>query len=100
MTLFEKVSFKSKIAFVCFVCGKMLSIPAVYFIFAGDKDAAVITIMLYACLVFISLMLSYLDLKSIKQGRNEVVSHFKSIDTDEDATYIVKVVDGKMVIVK
>lgn len=100
MTVFERISFKSKLAFVCFIAGKMMSIPSVYFIFSGDRFAAVFCISMYASLVLVSLMISYLDLKNITQGRNEVVNHFKSIDTDEDATYTVKIVDGKMTIIK
>ena len=100
MTVFERISFKSKVAFVCFVCGKMMSIPSVFFLFADNKSAAVFCIVAYAVLVFMSFVIAYLDLKNITQGRNDVVNHFKSIDADEDATYTVKVVDGKMIIVQ
>ncbi len=100
MTVFNRVSFKSKIAFVCFVVGKMMSIPAVLFLFADNKSSTAFCITMYAVLVFISFIIAYLDLKNITQGRNEVVNHFKSIDADEDATYTVKVVDGKMIIVQ
>jgi len=97
---FERVSFRSKIAFACFVFGKMMSIPSVLFLFADNKSAALFFIILYACLIFLSFMIAYLDLKNITQGRNEVVNHFKNIDVEKDATYTVKVVNGKMVIVK
>ena len=100
MTVFERISFKSKLAFVCFVAGKMMSIPSVYFIFSGNRFGATFSISMYASLVLVSLILSYIDLKNIKEGRLDVVNHFKSIDTDEDATYTVKIVDGKMIIVK
>ena len=100
MMAFDRASLKSKIAFVCFVFGKMMSIPSVFFLFADNKQAAVFCISIYSSLVFISLIIAYLDLKNIRQGRNEVVNHFKSIDADEDATYTVKVVNGKMVIVQ
>ena len=100
MTVFERVSFKSKVAFVCFVCGKMMSIPAVFFLFTDNRSAAVFCIVAYASLVFMSFIIAYLDMKNITQGRNEVVNHFKSIDTDEDAIYTVKIVNGKMVIVQ
>tara|TARA_B100000925_G_C21891525_1_gene423021 strand:- start:144 stop:446 length:303 start_codon:yes stop_codon:yes gene_type:complete len=100
MTVFERISFKSKIAFVCFISGKMMSIPAVYFLFADNKPAASFCIVMYAVLVFLSFLIAYLDLKNITQGRNEVVNHFKSIDADVDATYTVKVVDGRMIIIK
>ncbi len=100
MMVFDRVSFKSKVAFVCFVCGKMMSIPSVFFLFADNKSAAIFCIVAYASLVFMSFIIAYLDLKNITQGRNEVVNHFKSIDADEDATYTVKVVDGKMIIVQ
>ena len=100
MTVFERISFKSKLAFVCFVAGKMMSIPSVFFLFADNKPAAVFCIVTYASLVFLSFIIAYLDLKNISQGRNEVVNHFKSIDADENATYTVKVVNGKMVIVQ
>ena len=100
MTVFERISFKSKIAFVCFISGKMMSIPSVLFLFADNKSAALFFIILYACLIFLSFMIAYLDLKNITQGRNEVVNHFKSVNADEDATYTVKVVDGRMIIIK
>ncbi len=100
MTVFERISFKSKLAFVCFVAGKMMSIPSVFFLFADNKSAAVFCIIAYASLVFMSFIIAYLDLKNITQGRNEVVNHFKSIDADEDATYTVKIVNGKMVVVQ
>ena len=100
MTVFERISFKSKVAFVCFVCGKMMSIPSVFFLFADNKPAASFCIVMYAALIFLSFLIAYLDLKNITQGRSEVVNHFKSIDTDEDATYTVKVVNGKMIILE
>jgi len=100
MMVFDRVSFKSKVAFVCFVAGKMMSIPSVLFLFADDKSTAVFCIVAYAVLVFMSFVIAYLDLKNITQGRNEIVNHFKSISADEDATYTVKVVDGKMIIVQ
>ena len=100
MTVFERVLPKTKAALICFICGKMMSIPSAYYILSGNKDEALFTLSLYAGMVFMSLVLSYLDLKNIKEGRLDVVNHFKSIDTDEDATYTVKVVNGKMVIVK
>jgi len=100
MTVFERVSFKSKVAFACFVCGKMMSIPSVFFLFADNKPAASFCIVMYAVLVFLSFLTAYLDLKNITQGRNEVVNHFKSINADEDATYTVKVVNGKMIILE
>lgn len=100
MSIIERVLPKTKAAFVCFVCGKMMSIPSAYYILAGDKEAALFSISLYSGMVFMSFVLSYLDLKNIKQGRHEVLNHFNSISADEDATYTVKVVDGKMIIVK
>lgn len=100
MMAFESVSFRSKTAFACFVFGKMMSIPSVLFLFSGNKTAAMFCIIMYASLIFMSFIIAYLDLKNITQGRNEVVNHFKSIDADEDATYTVKVVNGKMIIVQ
>ena len=100
MNLFERIGFKTKIAFVCLVCGKLMSIPTAYFLFSGKTISSIIAITSYFSLVLVSLVLSYLDLSNIKKGRNEVINHFKSVNTDKDATYIVKVVNGKMVIVQ
>ena len=81
MMVFDRVSFKSKVAFVCFVCGKMMSIPSVFFLFADNKSAAIFCIVAYASLVFMSFIIAYLDLKNITQKLGVLVETLNSNST-------------------
>ena len=96
MSFFEKLCFKTKIAAICFVLGKMSFVPSVCFLFLGQHNKALISIYIYISLIVSSIIFSLLAMKS-KNIDTSLLS--KKIEDNEDSEiyYTVKIKDGKIV---
>ena len=96
MSLIERLCLKTKVAFACFVLGKMTSVPSVYFLFADQKDKAITCIIVYVVLIALSIILSYLSLKD-EAVNLHMSSYLNKIDSSVEKTLVVKVKDGKII---
>ena len=94
--MFEDIPMKAKIAFVMFVMGKATSLPVVYLIFSGSEGNE----LLYLFGLYIFLILGSI-ISSLIASKESVldVSELKKLETG-DGEYMIKVVNGKVVVVE
>ena len=93
--MFRDISLKAKIAFVCFIIGKMTSLPTVYFIFSGDSDEAFLMACIYSGLILLSIVFSILAAKDKKSNLKMIEDCIK-----KKGTYTFKIVDGKITMIE
>jgi len=94
--LFDSLCLKTKIAALCFVLGKLTFMPSVYFLFAGQKDIALISICIYAFLIASSLVLSISAARS-KSIDTSILDKKVKFSEESENTFTVTVKDGKII---
>ena len=93
--LFDSLCFKTKIAALCFVLGKLTFMPSVYFLFSGQKDIALVSICIYAFLIASSLVLSISAARS-KSIDTSILNKKIKLSEESENTYTVTVKNGKI----
>ena len=94
--LFDSLCLKTKIAALCFVLGKLTFMPSAYFLFAGQKDIALISICIYAFLIASSLVLSISAARS-KSIDTSILDKKIKFSEESENTFTVTVKDGKII---
>ncbi len=96
MDLFKILSIKTKIATICFVLGKMTFVPSVCYLFLGESKKALIAIIVYISLIAVSIILSLMSMRDKKIDTSLLTKRIVN-DKEHEATYTVKIKDGKVV---
>ena len=93
--MFRDISLKAKIAFICFIIGKMTSLPTVYFIFSGDSEEAFLMACIYSGLILLSIIFSLLAMRDKKSNMRIIEECVKN-----KGTHTFKVVNGKITMIE
>ena len=93
--MFKDISLKAKIAFVCFIIGKMTSLPTVYFIFSGDSEEAFLMACIYSGLILLSIIFSLLAMRDKRSNMRIIEECIKN-----KGTRTFKVVNGKVTMIE
>jgi len=92
--MFKDVQFKTKLALVSFILGKITFLPTTFFIFSGQSFKAKIFLFIYITFILCSLFLS----ASANYKKDESLSMFKSkVKNCNSGIIKVKVKDGKII---
>ena len=93
--MFKDISLKAKIAFVCFIIGKMTSLPTVYFIFSGNSEEAFLMACIYSGLILLSIIFSLLAMRDKRSNMRIIEECIKN-----KGTRTFKVVNGKVTMIE
>ena len=96
MSLLDNICFKTKVATVSFILGKMTFIPSVCLLFSNQRDLALTSICVYAFLIATSLVFSIAASRSKRIDTSMLNKEIKLSDK-EQSIFTVVVKDGKVV---
>ena len=95
-SLLDSICIKTKISTACFILGKMTFAPAVYFLFSGQKELALMSIYVYSALIITSLVFSIIAARSKRIDTSMLNKKIKLLN-ENNSVFTVVVKDGKII---
>ena len=92
--MLKDVSFKTRLALVFFILGKLTFLPTIFFLFSGQSFKAKVFLFIYVTFIVCSLLLSLMSNSKKDQSLSMLKSKVRSCNS---GIIKVKVKDGKII---